>query len=53
MSDTLAILERLTSTPALSGREDALIKMIREAFTPLADDVQVDRLGNVVGQPAG
>ncbi len=30
-----------------------LIKMMREAFTPLADDVQVDRLGNVVASLQG
>jgi putative aminopeptidase FrvX len=53
MSDTLTILEQFTSTPAVSGREDALIRMMREAFTPIADEVHVDRLGNVTASLQG
>ena len=53
MTDTLTILEQLASTPALSGREDALIRTMREAFTSIADEVHVDRLGNVVASLHG
>lgn len=53
MSESLEILEHLTTTPALSGREDALIKIMREEFAQLADHVHVDRLGNVIATIEG
>jgi len=40
-------LEHLTSIPALSGLEDKMIKEMVERFKPLADSVEVDKLGNV------
>ncbi len=40
-------LKHLTSIPALSGMEDSMIKEMVQRLTPLADEVEVDRLGNV------
>ena len=40
-------LYHLTSIPALSGLEDKMIKEMVDRLTPLADEVEVDRLGNV------
>lgn len=40
-------LEYLTSIPALSGMEDRMISEMVNRFKPLADDVEVDLLGNV------
>ena len=37
----------LTSIPALSGMEDRMISEMVQRFKPLADEVEVDRLGNV------
>ncbi len=40
-------LRYLTSIPALSGLEDNMIKEMVKRFKPLADEVEVDRIGNV------
>lgn len=40
-------LQYLTSIPALSGMEDRMIAEMVQRFKPLADEVEVDRLGNV------
>lgn len=40
-------LRYLTSIPALSGMEDRMIAEMIKRFKPLADEVEVDRLGNV------
>jgi putative aminopeptidase FrvX len=53
MSDLLGILEELTSIPALSGREDAMIDFMRSHFEPWADEVHVDRVGNVTATLRG
>jgi putative aminopeptidase FrvX len=53
MSDTLSLLANLTSTPALSGREDALIDIMRSKFEALVDRVHVDRVGNVTATIEG
>lgn len=47
MKSTVEELRHLTSIPALSGLEDGMIKEMVERFTPLADAVEVDRIGNV------
>ncbi len=40
-------LSHLTSIPALSGMEDRMIAEMVTRFKPLADELEVDRLGNV------
>lgn len=40
-------LQHLTSIPAMSGMEDQMIAEMIKRFKPLADEVEVDRLGNV------
>ncbi len=47
MAETLELLKELTAIPALSGREEAMIAAMRRHFSPLADEVRVDRVGNV------
>lgn len=42
------LLERLCSIHAVSGREDLMIKYIREQVEPLVDSLTVDNLGNIV-----
>lgn len=46
-TDTLELLQELTETPALSGREDLLISKMEAYFSDNSDRVEVDRLGNV------
>ena len=53
MSELLDRLEELTFIPALSGREDAMIDFMRSHFEPFADEVHVDRVGNVTATIRG
>jgi putative aminopeptidase FrvX len=48
-----ALLEELTAIPALSGYEDAMIQAMVSRFQGLADEVQVDRVGNVTATLRG
>jgi len=43
------LLENLCAIHAVSGREDNATAFIRDAITPLVDEVSVDNIGNVVG----
>lgn len=47
MKDIYEELYHLTSIPALSGLEDNMIKEMVSRFKPLADNVEVDRIGNI------
>jgi len=45
---TLELLERLSNAPGVSGDEGEVRKIVLEAVRPLADEVKVDALGNVL-----
>jgi len=47
MKSIVEEMQALTSIPALSGMEDRMISEMVKRFKPLADDVEVDNLGNV------
>jgi putative aminopeptidase FrvX len=47
MKSIIEELRYLTSIPALSGMEDNMIREMEKRFKPLADVVEVDRIGNV------
>jgi endoglucanase len=47
-SPQLRLLERLCNAIAVSGDEGEVRKIVLEQVTPLADDVRVDALGNVL-----
>jgi putative aminopeptidase FrvX len=47
MKSVIEELQHLTSIPALSGMEDNMIREMKKRFEPLADSVEVDRIGNV------
>jgi putative aminopeptidase FrvX len=47
MNEIAKELEILTSIPALSGMEDRMIKEMVARLKPLADSVEVDRIGNI------
>ncbi len=49
----LRLLERLTNTVAVSGDEGAVRKIVLEHVRPLADEVRVDALGNVLAVKRG
>src|SRR5512146_649058 len=47
MKSIVEELRALTAIPALSGMEDRIITEVANRFKPLADEVEVDRLGNI------
>lgn len=53
MSSTLELLRELTQIPALSGYEDRMVAKMREIFKQYTDQVEVDRLGNVIATVEG
>lgn len=50
LTPPLKLLERLCNAIAVSGDEGEVRKIVLEQVTPLADDVRVDALGNVLVQ---
>lgn len=49
----VALLKSLCETPGIPGREDRIRDVVREEMTPLVDNVEVDRLGNLIGRKRG
>ena len=49
----LRLLERLTNAVAVSGDEGAVRRIVLEQVRPLADEVRVDNLGNVLAVKRG
>ncbi|GAC1430643.1 MAG: M42 family metallopeptidase [Chloroflexota bacterium] len=43
------LLKRLCETPGIAGREEQLIRLVREQFAGLVDETRTDALGNVLG----
>ncbi len=46
-------LRELTALDGVAGQETAVVRALRERFAPLADDVTVDRMGNVLATKRG
>jgi putative aminopeptidase FrvX len=53
MTSTIEWLKKLTAIPALSGYEDGMIAFMRETFLQFTDQVEVDRVGNVIAKVEG
>lgn len=49
----MKLLKRLSETPGISGREEAMRVIVREALTSHVDEINVDRLGNVIAHKKG
>lgn len=47
MTDTVAFLKNLISLPGLSGFEGPLRQVVRDAWQPLVDELDVSRLGSL------
>src|SRR5579862_6157446 len=43
------LLKRLCETPGIAGREDQMIRVVREEMGGLVDEIRTDALGNVIG----
>jgi putative aminopeptidase FrvX len=49
----MELLKRLSETPGVPGREEAIRAIVREVLTDNVDDIKVDRLGNVIAHKKG
>lgn len=47
------LLEALTQTPGIPGREEQIAARVKEEMNTLCDDVKVDAMGNVIGYKQG
>lgn len=47
------LLKKLSETPGVPGREDAIRALVIETMRPLVDELRVDVMGNVIGRRAG
>lgn len=52
-SINLELLKRLCESPGIPGREAAVRRVVLDEMKPIADDVSIDPLGNVVGLKKG
>lgn len=53
MNDILPFLKQLLSAPGLSGFEDPVRDIIKDAWTPLTDELLVSKLGSLHGLKQG
>ena len=53
MSLNFDLLKRLCETPGVPGHEDRVRALVMEELTPLADEISVDVMGNVVALKKG
>ncbi|MCA9930955.1 MAG: hypothetical protein KC419_20865 [Anaerolineales bacterium] len=51
--NTFKILQRLTETPGPSGFEDEIAQTIQAIWEPYADEISIDRVGNLVAVKHG
>jgi putative aminopeptidase FrvX len=49
MTDVGALLQMFSDAHGMSGYEDAVAELLRKELEPLVDEVQTDKMGNVVG----
>ena len=49
----MKLLKRLSETPGIPGREEAIRVIVREVLTSHVNDLSVDRLGNVIAHKKG
>ncbi len=51
--DRWTLLEELCAVHAVSGREDRIVRFLRDRIARYLEDVEVDRLGNLTGRIPG
>src|SRR5437762_11782791 len=47
------LLRELCETPGVPGREERLRAVVRRELAPLADDIRVDAMGNLIARKRG
>jgi len=50
LDDLRTLLATLTAAPGLAGHEDAVARLMADHLAPLADQVRIDVLGNVIAR---
>lgn len=53
MQDTTSLLQQLTAIHAVSGYEDDMVRFLYQYMASLADEVEIDPLGNVIAIKKG
>ena len=53
MKDIRLLLEKLSNAHGISGREGSVQEIIRQEISPLADEIRVDALGNLIATRRG
>ena len=53
MKDIAALLTKFSNAHGMSGYEDSVASLLAEEMTPLADEVRVDAIGNVISTRSG
>jgi len=53
MTDIKLLLEKLSNAHGISGREGSVQEIIRQEISPLADEIRVDALGNLIATRRG
>ncbi len=53
MIDTTELLRQLSQAAGVSGYEDEVRALVRDAFEPLADELRTDALGNLIATQRG
>lgn len=49
----MELLKRLSEAPGVPGREEAIRAIVREALQGHVDEIEVDRLGNIIARKRG
>jgi endoglucanase len=53
MTDIKLLLEKLSNAHGISGREGSVQEIFRQEISPLADEIRVDALGNLIATRRG
>jgi len=53
MTDVKTLLEKLSNAHGISGRERAVMEIVKEEISPYVDDIRVDILGNLIAVKKG
>lgn len=53
MVDTFKLLKKLVETPGPSGYENRIAAVVNEAWEPLVDEIEIDRIGSLIAVKRG
>ena len=53
MSDIKSLLEKLSNAHGISGWEGSIQQIVKEEIAPYVDEIQMDKLGNLIAIKKG